>query len=89
MTNIKDLHRKIEAIHKKNLGKKKKKENIVIATCAEFFSGVFVTSIVGYFLDYMFATKYIFLIIFMIAGFVVGFVNIYRLLNGEVLKKNE
>lgn len=89
MTNINDLHKKIAAIHQKSLGKKKNKENIIIATCAEFFSGVFVTSVVGYFLDYIFATKYIFLIIFMIAGFVVGFVNIYRLLNGEVLKKNE
>jgi len=88
MSNIKELDKKIQRLTKK-LIKEKKKENIVIATCAEFFSGVFVTSLVGYFLDYIFATGYIFLIVFMVAGFVVGFVNIYRLFQGEVLKKNE
>jgi len=89
MSNIKNINEKIERLNKKILSKTKKKENIIIATCAEFFSSVFVTSVFGYFLDYIFATKYIFLIIFMIAGFCVGFINVYRLLSREVLKENE
>jgi F0F1-type ATP synthase assembly protein I len=88
MTNIKDLDKKIDKLTKR-LITKKKNENIIFATCAEFFSGVFVTTLVGYFIDRIFATKYIFVIIFLIAGFLIGFVNIYRLLNKELAKKDE
>ena len=88
MRTIKDLDNKINKLTNKVIGKKKK-ENVIVGTCAEFFSGVFVTALVGYFLDYLFSTKYIFLTIFVVLGFIVGFINIYRFLNREIVEKDE
>ena len=82
MSSIQDLDKKISNLTNKVLAKKKK-ENMIVATCAEFFSGVFVTAAIGYYLDYLMSTKYMFLIIFIVVGFVVGFVNIYRFLNAD------
>jgi F0F1-type ATP synthase assembly protein I len=60
------------------LGRSNKKTNFALSSCIEFFSGVFVTAIFGYFLDYALNTGVVFSIIFLLLGCVIGFMNIYR-----------
>ena len=77
MSSIFDLEKRINK-HKKLSRNKKNKENVAFVTCVEFFSGVFITSIVGYGIDKLIGYKCFFLIMFTVLGFVVGFVNVYR-----------
>lgn len=55
----------------------------------ELLSGVLVGAAVGYFLDHLFATKPLLLIIFLFLGGAAGFLNVYRFVKNEERRKKE
>ncbi|MBP5698264.1 MAG: AtpZ/AtpI family protein [Alphaproteobacteria bacterium] len=83
--DIEELSRRIKELKSKNkenklLNKEEKNPNaiIVFQITTELFAGVLVGMGIGYILDEIFDTGFIFLLIFVILGSFAGILNIYR-----------
>ena len=79
----KELDERIELLRKKVEEKPyKKRQNNSISLVGnvvlELVAGIFVGGVVGYLLDKLFHTVFIFMLIFTLLGLVAGILNLYR-----------
>jgi ATP synthase protein I len=76
-----DLENKINGLINKetiNTKKEKKPYGIAFNVLLEFSSAVFISSLIGYYLDKFLETKFIFLIILLGLGLITGVINVKR-----------
>lgn len=95
--DLKQIDERIKKLTARELAVRKDKPESDFAYAAktgfrigtELLSGVLVGAAVGYFLDRLFATKPLLLIIFLFLGGAAGFLNVYRFVKNEERRKKE